>query len=153
MILLTGATGYIGSHTAVELLCAREEIVIVDDLSNSEPSVIDRIEKITGKRPAFYRGDVADHATMEEIFAAHQIDAVMHFAGFKAVGESVQKPLAYYRNNLDTTLTLLETMARYGCKRFIFSSSATVYGTSGDVPFRETAPSGAARIRTDGRSI
>ena len=142
MILLTGATGYIGSHTAVELLNAGEEIVIVDDLSNSEASVIDRIEQITGKRPAFYLGDVADKALLAKVFTEHPIDAVMHFAGFKAVGESVAKPLAYYRNNIDTTLSLLEAMADYGCRRFIFSSSATVYGMSEDVPFRETAPAG-----------
>ena len=142
MILLTGATGYIGSHTAVELLNAGEEVVIVDDLSNSEESVIDRIEKITGKRPVFYLGDVADSALLAKIFSENHIDAVMHFAGFKAVGESVEKPLAYYRNNIDTTLTLLETMERFGCRRFIFSSSATVYGMSEDVPFRETAPAG-----------
>ena len=142
MILLTGATGYIGSHTAVELLNAGEEIVIVDDLSNSDASVIDRIEKITGKRPAFYCGNVADGVLMERVFRDQQIDAVMHFAGFKAVGESVEKPIAYYRNNLDTTLTLLETMGKFGCNRFIFSSSATVYGMSEDVPFRETAPAG-----------
>ncbi len=142
MILLTGAAGYIGSHTAVELLLAGEEIVIADDFSNSEESVIDRIEKITGKRPAFYRGDVADRMFTEQIFRENTISAVMHFAGFKAVGESVAKPLAYYRNNLDTTLTILEIMQKYGCKRFIFSSSATVYGMSDDVPFRETAPAG-----------
>ena len=142
MILLTGATGYIGSHTAVELLNAGEEIVIVDDLSNSEASVIDRIEQITGKRPAFYVGDVADKALLAKVFTEHPIDAVMHFAGFKAVGESVAKPLAYYRNNIDTTLSLLETMAQFGCRRFIFSSSATVYGMSEDVPFRENAPAG-----------
>ena len=141
-ILLTGAAGYIGSHTAVELLETGEEIVIVDDLSNSEAGVIDRVEQITGKRPVFFQGDVADGALTDRVFAEHEIDAVMHFAGFKAVGESVQKPLAYYRNNLDTTLTLLETMQRFGCKRFIFSSSATVYGMSEDVPFRETAPAG-----------
>ncbi len=142
MVLLTGATGYIGSHTAVELLSAGEEIVIVDDLSNSEISVIDRIETITGTRPVFYCGNVADHALMKRVFSENEITAVMHFAGFKAVGESVEKPLAYYRNNIDTTLTLLEVMRRFGCKRFIFSSSATVYGTSEDVPFRETAPAG-----------
>ena len=141
-ILLTGATGYIGSHTAVELLNAGEQIVIVDDLSNSEESVISRIAQITGVQPAFYKGDVADAALMERVFSEHEIAAVMHFAGFKAVGESVAKPLAYYRNNLDTTLTLLETMRKHGCGRFIFSSSATVYGTSEDVPFRETAPAG-----------
>ena len=142
MVLLTGAAGYIGSHTAVELLNAGEEIVIADDLSNSEASVIDRIEAITGKRAVFYCGNVADHALMERIFSENAISAVMHFAGFKAVGESVEKPLAYYRNNLDTTLTLLEVMRRHGCGRFIFSSSATVYGLSEDVPFRETAPTG-----------
>ena len=142
MILLTGAAGYIGSHTAVELLCAGEEVVIADDLSNSEESVIDRIEMITGKRPVFYRGNVADPAFTKRIFRENKICAVMHFAGYKAVGESVAKPLAYYRNNLDTTLTLLETMAESGCGRFIFSSSATVYGMSDDVPFRETAPAG-----------
>ena len=139
MVLLTGATGYIGSHTAVELLDAGEDAVIVDDLSNSEESVIDRIETITGKRPVFYRGDVADKSLMNRVFQENRIDAVMHFAGFKAVGESVEKPLAYYRNNIDTTLSLLETMAHFGCGRFIFSSSATVYGMSRDVPFRETA--------------
>ena len=142
MILLTGATGYIGSHTAVELLTAGEDIVIVDDLSNSEESVIDRIERITGRRPTFYRGNVADRNLMEQIFCENSIDAVMHFAGFKAVGESVEKPLAYYRNNLDTTLTLLEVMETHHCGRFIFSSSATVYGMSEDVPFRESAPAG-----------
>ncbi len=142
MILLTGATGYIGSHTAVELLNSGEDAVIVDDLSNSEASVIDRIEQITGRRPAFYQGDVADKALLERVFSENRIDAVMHFAGFKAVGESVEKPLAYYRNNLDTTLSLLETMERFGCNRFIFSSSATVYGMSEDVPFRETAQAG-----------
>ena len=142
MIFLTGATGYIGSHTAVELLNSGEDAVIVDDLSNSEASVIDRIEQITGRRPAFYQGDVADKALLERVFSENRIDAVMHFAGFKAVGESVEKPLAYYRNNLDTTLSLLETMERFGCNRFIFSSSATVYGMSEDVPFRETAQAG-----------
>lgn len=141
-ILLTGAAGYIGSHTAVELLDAGERVVIVDDLSNSEESVIDRIGQITGSRPAFYRGDVADAALISRIFEEHEITAVMHFAGFKAVGESVEKPLAYYRNNLDTTLTLLETMLRFGCMRFIFSSSATVYGMSREVPFQETARAG-----------
>ena len=141
-ILLTGATGYIGSHTAVELLKAGEKVVIVDDLSNSDRSVVDRIEQITGVRPDFYEGDVKDASILERVFSEHDFAAVIHFAGYKAVGESVEKPLAYYRNNLDTTLTLLETMQRFGCKRFIFSSSATVYGMSEDVPFRETAPAG-----------
>lgn len=138
-ILLTGGTGFIGSHTAVELLNTGHEIIIVDNLSNSEASVVDRIGTITGKRPAFYEADVADKDAMEKIFSENQIDAVIHFAGYKAVGESVQIPVAYYRNNLDTTLTLLEVMQEHHCKRFIFSSSATVYGTSDKVPFMEDA--------------
>ena len=138
-ILLTGGTGFIGSHTAVELLNTGHEIIIVDNLSNSEASVVDRIGTITGKRPAFYEADVADKDAMEKIFSENQIDAVIHFAGYKAVGESVQIPVAYYRNNLDTTLTLLEVMQEHQCKRFIFSSSATVYGTSDKVPFTEDA--------------
>ena len=141
-VLLTGGAGFIGSHTAVELLDAGEDVVIVDNLSNSERSVIDRIEKITGRQPAFYKVDVADSNAMDRIFYEHEIDAVVHFAGYKAVGESVEKPLAYYRNNIDTTLTLLETMKNYDVKRFIFSSSATVYGMSEDVPFTEEAPAG-----------
>ena len=152
-ILLTGGAGFIGSHTAVELLDAGYEVVIADDLSNSDVSVIDRIETITGKRPAFYRINVADRAALEEIFSAQSIDAVIHFAGFKAVGESVQKPVAYYRNNIDTALTVLETMKDHGCKRFIFSSSATVYGISDQVPFTEQTSSAAARTPMAGRSI
>lgn len=138
-ILLTGGTGFIGSHTAVELLNTNHDVIIVDDLSNSEVSVVDRLETITGKRPIFYEADVADKTALENIFSKHHIDAVMHFAGYKAVGESVQKPVAYYRNNLDTTLTVLEVMKAYHCNRFIFSSSATVYGTSEEVPFTEDA--------------
>lgn len=138
-ILLTGGTGFIGSHTAVELLSTQHDVIIVDNLSNSEVSVIDRIETITGTRPIFYEADVADKAAMNTIFSNHEINAVIHFAGYKAVGESVQKPVEYYRNNLDTTLTLLEVMKEHNCKRFIFSSSATVYGTSDKVPFTEDA--------------
>ena len=108
-ILLTGGTGYIGSHAAVALLEAGREIVIADDLSNSEESVVGRIGRITGKTPVFYRADMCDRAAVERIFAEQEISAVMHFAGYKAVGESVQKPVAYYRNNLDSTLTLLES--------------------------------------------
>lgn len=141
-VLLTGGAGFIGSHTAVELLNAGEEVVIVDNLSNSEKSVVDRIEKITGRQPAFYRVNVADSNAMDRIFYEHDFDAVIHFAGYKAVGESVKKPLAYYRNNIDTALTILETMKNYDVKRFIFSSSATVYGMSDDVPFTEDAPVG-----------
>jgi len=141
-ILLTGGTGYIGSHAAVALLEAGREIVIADDLSNSEESVVGRIGRITGKTPAFYRADMCDRAAVARLFAENEITAVMHFAGFKAVGESVQKPVAYYRNNLDSTLTLLEVMKEYGCHAFIFSSSATVYGVENPVPYVETMRTG-----------
>lgn len=140
-LLLTGATGYIGSHTAVELIQAGYEVVIADNLYNSERTVLDRLEEITGIRPEFYEVDVMDAAALDEIFTDHEIAAVMHFAGYKAVGESVEKPVAYYRNNLDTTLTLLEVMEKHGCHSLIFSSSATVYG-DGDVPFTEASPAG-----------
>ena len=141
-ILLTGGAGYIGSHTAVELLEAGRDIVIADDFSNSSPESIKCIVAITGKTPAFYEIDVADRAAMEQVFTENEIEAVIHFAGFKAVGESVQKPLAYYRNNLDTTFTLLETMARHGCGVCIFSSSATVYGMNNRSPMTEDMPTG-----------
>ena len=124
-VLLTGGAGYIGSHTAAELLEQDYEVVIADDFSNCTPDVIDRLEQITGRRPVCYAADVADRDAMERVFSEHHVDAVIHFAGFKAVGESVKKPLKYYRNNLDTTLTLLETMARHAVKRLVFSSSAT----------------------------
>ena len=136
-ILLTGGTGFIGSHTAVELINDGREVIILDDLSNSDASVVTRIGKITGTTPVFYEGNAADKDTLRKIFSAHPIDAVVHFAGYKAVGESVQKPLMYYRNNLDTTLSLLEVMAEYGCKRIIFSSSATVYSKSEQIPYTE----------------
>ena len=136
-VLLTGGTGFIGSHTAVELIEAGYSVVIADDLSNSEKSVVDRIEEITGVRPTFYQIDVTDRAALQKVFEEQDIDTVIHFAGFKAVGESVEKPLEYYRNNLDTTLTLLETMRSNGCKKIIFSSSATVYSLSDDVPLTE----------------
>jgi len=141
-VLLTGGAGYIGSHTAVELIKSGYETVIVDDLSNSNADVVERIAKITGVLPAFYRADVADADAMEKIFAAHAFDAVIHFAGYKAVGESVAKPLAYYRNNIDATLTLMETMARHGVKNIIFSSSATVYGERNPIPYTEDMPTG-----------
>lgn len=140
-ILLTGGTGYIGSHTAVELLKAGEDIVIVDDLSNSGAGVLERLHTITGKTLRFYQADVADRHAMERVFSENDIKAVIHFAGFKVVGESVEKPVAYYRNNLDSTLTLLETMQRHRVKQFVFSSSASVYGMSEHVPFTEDMPS------------
>lgn len=141
-VLLTGGTGYIGSHTAVELLMRGYEVVIVDNLSNSDIAVVDAIEKITGKRPAFYQCDVGDADALEEIFSTHVIDTVIHFAGYKAVGESVQKPIAYYRNNIVSTLTLIETMIKFGCRKLVFSSSATVYGKYNPVPFTEEMPVG-----------
>ena len=141
-ILLPGGAGFIGSHVAAELLARGFGVVIVDDLSNARPDVIDRLETITGRRPVFYQADVADRAALDTVFAENAIDAVIHLAGFKAVGESVQKPIAYYRNNLDSTLTLLEAMAAHGVKRLIFSSSATVYGTENPVPYTEDMPRG-----------
>lgn len=142
-VLLTGGTGYIGSHTAVELLNAGYDVVIADDLSNSEESVVGRIERICGRSVVFYRADVKDRERLSVIFDENDIDAVIHFAGFKAVGESVEKPLMYYRNNLDTALSVLEIMKERGCGRFIFSSSATVYGMNNTVPFREDMPRSA----------
>lgn len=142
-ILLSGGAGYIGSHTAVELLAAGAEVIIADDFSNSTPTVIDRIEQITGHRPKLYQADVANREAVRQIFTENRIDAVIHFAGFKAVGESVTQPLKYYRNNLDTTLTLLEVMSEFEAKRFIFSSSATVYGIPETLPLTENMPTSA----------
>ncbi len=141
-VLLTGAAGYIGSHSAVELLAAGHEAVIVDDLSNASEKAVARVEQISGKHVRFYRADVADHEALRRIFAENKIDAVMHFAGFKAVGESVSEPIKYYRNNIDTTLTLLQCMDEAGCRRIIFSSSATVYGTPRSLPLTEDSPVG-----------
>ena len=140
-ILVTGGAGFIGSHTCVELLEAGHDVVILDDLSNASGTVIDKIETITGKRPAFYQADAKDRTVLHEIFTAHRIDAVVHFAGFKAVGESCHIPLAYYRNNLDSTLTVLEVMREHNCHQFVFSSSATVYGDQ-PAPLYETAQTG-----------
>ena len=139
-VLVTGGAGYIGSHTVVELLKENYDVIIVDDLSNAKEEVIDRIETITGVRPAFYKMDCCDKAGLCNVFAKNQIDAVIHFAGYKAVGESVKKPLEYYRNNLDSTLTLLEVMEEYNCKKFVFSSSATVYGPENPYPYKEEMP-------------
>ena len=139
-VLVTGGAGYIGSHTVVQLLEDNREVVIVDDLSNSSPKVIDRIEAITGKRPKFYEVNILDEEKMDEIFKENEIDSVIHFAGFKAVGESVAKPLAYYTNNLTTTLIVLNLMKKYGVRNFVFSSSATVYGDPHTCPILETFP-------------
>ncbi len=141
-VLLTGGMGYIGSHTAVELLREGYDVILVDDLSNSSADVLDRIESITGVRPKFYQADAADHEAMTPVFRDNNIGAVIHFAGYKAVGESVQKPLLYYRNNIDSALTVLELMEKYNVQRFIFSSSATVYGEHNTPPLTEDLPTG-----------
>ncbi len=141
-ILLAGGAGYIGSHTAVELLDSGYEIVVVDNYSNSKPSVIDRIKEITKKDFKSYEADIRDRKKMREIFKDNQIDGVIHFAGLKAVGESTTKPIKYYRNNIDTTLTLLEVMEEFKVNQFIFSSSATVYGEDNKVPYKEEMPRG-----------
>ena len=139
-VLVTGGAGYIGSHTVVELIKAGHNAIIVDDLSNAKAEVVDRIETITGVRPAFYHMDCKDTDGLRSVFSQHQIDAIIHFAAFKAVGESVKLPLKYYRNNLDSTFTLLEVMEEFGCKKFIFSSSATVYGPNNPYPYKEPMP-------------
>ena len=136
-ILLPGGAGYIGSHTAVELLKEGKEIVIIDDFSNSTPKAIEAIKKITGKDFKFYEMDYANREKLEKVFEEDKIDAVMNFAGFKAVGESVQKPIEYYTNNISGALVLLDVMRKYGCKKFIFSSSATVYGDPEVIPITE----------------
>ena len=141
-ILLTGGAGFIGSHTYVELVNAGHEAVIADNFYNASKRVLERLETITGKPVLCYDVDVCDHTALEPVFEAHQFDAVIHFAGYKAVGESVEKPLEYYRNNLDTTLTLCECMRKYNVKRIVFSSSATVYGVTDDMPLVETMPTG-----------
>ena len=141
-VLLVGGAGFIGSHTAVELIGQGYDVVIADNLSNSDASVIDRIAEITGVRPEFCCADAADRGDMEEIFGTHAFDAVIHFGGKKSVNESVSDPISYYRNNIDTTLTLLELMKEYGCTRMIFSSSAAVYGDASEAPYSETAPAG-----------
>ena len=157
-ILVTGGTGYIGSHTCVELIENGYDVVIIDNLSNSKREVIDFIKAITGKKRKlkFYEGDVCDKELVTKVFEENKISAVIHFAGLKAVGESVQKPLLYYRNNLDTTLTLCEVMREYGCKKIVFSSSATVYGSPQSLPIKEdfplstTNPYGSTKLYIEG---
>ena len=136
-ILLPGGAGYIGSHTAVELLKQGKEIIIVDNFSNSNSQVLNNIKKITGKDFKFYKIDYKNREELEKIFEENKIDAVINFAGYKAVGESVQKPIEYYMNNISGALVLLDTMRKYGCKKFIFSSSATVYGEPERIPLTE----------------
>lgn len=153
MVLVTGGAGFIGSHTVVELLNAGYDVAVVDNLSNSSEEAIRRVEQITGKRVYFYENDVRDRAALELIFTAHEIEWVIHFAGLKAVGESVQKPVEYYDNNLVSTLVLVETMQKFGVKKIVFSSSATVYGDPAELPLLETSkmnpttnPYGATKV-------
>ena len=136
-VLVTGGTGYIGSHTVVELQNNGHNIIIIDNLCNSSKDVLDKIEKITGRKPKFYENDIRDMNALDTIFTENQIDAVIHFAGLKAVGESVQKPIEYYNNNVVGTIVLLDAMKKYGCKRIVFSSSATVYGDPGIQKYNE----------------
>lgn len=141
-ILITGGAGYIGSHTALELLQAGDEVVIVDNLSNASPKVLDRLAQISGKNIPFYQGDIRNRALLQRIFAEHPIQTVMHFAGLKAVGESVRQPIQYYDNNVSGSLILAEEMAKAGVFNIVFSSSATVYGDPQTVPITETMPTG-----------
>ena len=140
MILVTGGLGYIGSHTVVELLEKGKDVIVIDNLSNSKIDVLDKLKKITGKDVKFYQNDVCDKDALRKIFKENKIDSVIHFAGFKAVGESVEKPLKYYRNNIDSTLSLLEVMEEFSCFNIIFSSSATVYGKPESLPIKEDFP-------------
>jgi len=151
-VLLTGGAGFIGSHVAVELIAAGHGVVIVDDLSNSEASVVDRIERLAGVRPAFYEMDVRDEAGLTAVFDQHRPDAVIHLAGLKAVGESVSQPLRYWDVNINTTLALLRVMAVAGCQRVIFSSSATVYGTPESLPLTEQSLAGVGIANPYGRT-
>src|SRR5688572_17653036 len=140
MILVTGGAGYIGSHTVVELMAAGEDVFVIDNLCNSKSSVLDRVERIAGRQPGFAQIDVRDRAALRQLFAAQRFEAVIHFAGLKAVGESVTKPFLYYDNNVAGSLALFETMAEAGLKKLVFSSSATVYGDPHAVPIREDFP-------------
>jgi len=144
-ILVTGGVGYIGSHTVVELQNAGHDVVVVDNLSNAQQSVCERVRRITGKPFAFVQADIRDRSAMEAAFAEHKPEAVIHFAGLKAVGESVAQPLRYYDNNVNGSVVLFETMAKFGCKSLVFSSSATVYGDPASVPIREDFPLSATK--------
>lgn len=139
-ILVTGGAGYIGSHTVIELLNEGREVVIVDDYSNSKPEVLNRIKELSGKDFVFHEVDITDKDALKEVFKQHDLEAVIHFAGYKAVGESVAKPLMYYRNNLNSTIVLMELMNEFDVKNMVFSSSATVYGMNNEAPFTEDMP-------------
>lgn len=142
-ILVTGGAGYIGSHACVELLAAGHQVVVLDNLSNGKAAALDRVKLITNREALFVRGDIRDRALLDSLFAAHGFDAVLHFAGLKAVGESVGQPLRYYQNNVAGSAVLFEAMAAAGVKTLVFSSSATVYGDPASVPIREDFPTGA----------
>lgn len=142
-VLVTGGAGYIGSHAVVELIAAGHDVVIFDNLSNAKPMAVRRLAEITQREIPFFRGDIRDREALRRLFSEHDFGAVMHFAGLKAVGESVEKPLAYYDNNVTGSLTLFEVMAEAGCKAIIFSSSATVYGDPATVPINEDFPTSA----------
>lgn len=139
-ILVTGGAGYIGSHTVLELLTLGKEVIVIDNLSNSSEESLRRVEKITGKKPIFYKVDLLHKEKVRKVLVAHKIDSVIHFAGYKAVGESVQKPMMYYQNNIDSTLILCELMKEFGVTNIVFSSSATVYGDPETVPITEESP-------------
>ncbi len=141
-VLVTGGAGYIGSHTCVELLNNGYDVVVMDNLYNSSEKALERVEQITGKKLKFYNADMLDKAAMDEIFEKEEIDSVIHFAGYKAVGESVRKPLEYYHNNITGTLNLCDVMRNHGVKKIIFSSSATVYGDPAFIPITEDCPKG-----------
>ncbi|HGY9572978.1 TPA: UDP-glucose 4-epimerase GalE [Vibrio fluvialis] len=142
-VLITGGMGYIGSHTCVQMIAAGMTPIMVDNLCNAKAEVLNRIEALTGVRPAFYQGDIRDEAFLDSVFAKHDVQAVIHFAGLKAVGESVSKPIEYYDNNINGTLVLVRSMRKAGVKSLVFSSSATVYGDPQIVPITETSPTGA----------
>lgn len=151
-ILVTGGTGYIGSHTLIQLIEAGHSPVVIDNLSNSSQESIKRVENITGQNIPFYKADVRDENTLDEILTKHAIDSVIHFAGLKAVGESVTKPLHYYRNNIDSTLSLIEAMERRGINQLIFSSSATVYGDPDELPLTEQSRVGVGLTNPYGKT-
>ncbi|MBQ9414317.1 MAG: UDP-glucose 4-epimerase GalE, partial [Clostridia bacterium] len=142
-ILITGGCGYIGSHTCIEMLAAGYDIVVVDNYYNSKPEALTRVKELSGKDFPFYNADIRDEEALTRVFKENKIDAVIHFAGLKAVGESVHKPMMYYDNNVQGTLVLCRVMDKMGCKRIIFSSSATVYGMNNPSPLKETMPTGA----------
>ncbi len=142
-ILITGGAGFIGSHTCIEMLNAGKDVVVIDNLDNSSSVSLERVEKITGKKVRFYENDVCDKSALRKIFKEENIEAVIHFAGLKAVGESVREPIRYYQNNLESTISLIEVMTEFNVKKIVFSSSATVYGVAKTMPLKEGMPTGA----------